>query len=220
MKKTLCFLIFVAAFALLGSKPTYAVPVIDGILSAGEWDLFNAVGLDPNEALIPDAYDLSSMKVLFQNAGGASDGIYVLLQTYATPSLVDTGIGPPPALIAFLLDSNGDLDFADNVDFYTEHKLSTGFDVFDGTDTQILNGVEGTHYKLGSVIEYYIPSSALLGFPYLNVSTFALYDNGGNAPDDRLPDLDFVTNTPEPATLFLLGSGLLSLLGLGKRFSA
>ena len=96
-----------AVLFLLGSRSTYAVPVIDGIFTAGEWDGFIAQGFDPNEALIPDSYDLSNMRVILENTGGASDGLYVLLQTYAAPSLVDTGIGPPPALVSFLLDANG-----------------------------------------------------------------------------------------------------------------
>lgn len=201
----------------LGARNAFAViPTIDGIFSVGEWDGFIGQGFDPNEAAIPDAYDLSEMRLIFEDTGGASDGLYALLLTYAAPSLVDTGVGPPPALISLLLDSNGDLDFADSVDFFTSHTLAAGFDVFDGTSALILDGVEGTHFKLASVIEYFIPESVLSGWPYSTFGSFALYDNGGDAPDDRLPNSGFTTPIPEPQTLFLFASSLLGLMGLKK----
>lgn len=212
-------LISVVLTGWMSTRNAFAVvPTIDGILTVGEWDAFIAEGFDPNEALIPNAYDLSHMKVFIEDTGSASDdGVYVLLETYAAPSLVDTGIGIPPASIGFLLDPNGDDDFADAVDFQTIHQL-TGFEVFDGTGASLLVGTEGTHFKLSSVIEYYIPSSILSGFPYGNFSSFALYDNGGDAPDDRLPNTGFTTNIPEPQTLLLLIPGLLGLMNF-KKFS-
>ncbi len=220
MKNTLCKSIFVmlALVTVFGVSRAYAVPTIDGAFGVGEWNGFVAQGFDPNEAAIPDAYDLSEMRVIFENSGGASDGVYVLLQTYAAPSLVDTGVGDPPASVGFLLDSNGDADFLDAVDFQTIHKL-TGFTVKDGTGATILTGVEGTNFKLGSVIEYFIPESVLSGWPYSSFSSFALYDNGGDAPDDRLPNSGFTTPVPEPGTFFLLTGGLLvGLIGFGRRF--
>lgn len=219
--KKMKWIILVVGFVILGTSQGYAVvPTIDGAFGVGEWDGFVAQGFDGNEVLIPDAYDLKEMRLIFEDTGGASDGLYALILTWAAPSLVDTGLGPPPASISTLLDSNGDLDFSDSVDFFTIHTLASGFDVFDGTGALILDGVEGTHFKLASVIEYFIPESVLSGWPYSSFSSFALYDNGGDSPDDRLPNSGFTGPIPEPSTWLLIGSGLLGILGFGthRRF--
>ena len=201
-----------------------AVPVIDGTITGTEWDTFVLSGSDVNEGGISDAYDISGIKLITDDDGGADDGLYILLTSYAAPSLVDTGVGFPPASIGFNLNYNGDGDFLDATDLLINHTAladGTGqtMTVRSGTGVLLFTGVEGTNFKLGSVAEYFIPKSVIGSVSPLPGSLLgeANYDNGGNESDDRLPDSGFFTPIPEPTSMVLLGLGLLGGIGSRKR---
>jgi len=203
------------------TAPALALPTIDGAIGVGEWLGAFLVGGDGNEGTIPDAYDLSGM-VLISELGGAAadDGLYVLITTYAAPSLVDLGIGVPRAAIVGNFDYDGNADFAGAVDRFFVHTSPDGsgggqtMTVFDGTGAPLFAGVAGTHFALGAAAEYFIPASigGIVPIPPTFL-TFATYDNGGDPEDDRMPNVGFFTPIPEPGSLSLMGLGLLGLFG-------
>lgn len=233
MTKQIKMLAMLLGIVALGVSSAYAVPTIDGTFTAGEWDnagySYYLDVTDPNEAGIPEVYDISHV-VLFQEFNGlalpdADDGIYLLIETFAAPSLVDAGAGAPPASISMNADFNGD----GFVDLIITHQVELGVEVLKwnrpagsvlGPETLPVNfGTEGVNFKRGTVLEYFIPSTTggapHLPFPGSFLGTI-VYDNGGDAPDDRVTGS--LVAVPEPGTFFLLGAGLLSMLGFGKKF--
>jgi hypothetical protein len=234
MTKQIKMLVVLVGLLALGVSSAYAVPTIDGSLAANEWDntgyQYYLDVTDVNEAAITNTYDIKHA-VLFQEYNGlalpdADDGIYLLIETYATPpSLTDAGAGSPPASISMNADFNGD----GFVDLVITHQIELGAEVLKwhrpagsilGAETLPVNfGVEGTNFKRGTVLEYFIPSttggSPHAPFPLSFIGT-VVYDNGGDEPDDRITGS--LVAVPEPGTFFLLGAGLLSMLGFGKKF--
>ena len=210
-------IVAVALALVLGAKVTPAaavVPTIDGILSAGEWDGFFVQAFDPNEVGIADAYDISEVRAI-NDAGG----LYLLLTTYGAPTLADQDATLlPRASVGFALDLNGNGTFTDASDRTFQHTANAAgtsqtMEVLDGTGASLYFGVEGTDFKLGSVYEYFLPG---LAFSYTSRG-FVRLDNGGDDPDDRLPDTGTFTPVPEPASMSLMGLGLLGLFGGAAR---
>lgn len=147
MKKTFSFLALLAGVALLSTSNAYAVvPQIDGSSSSfgTEWTNNSGGGtpypyylevFDINEMLgnnpsgeVPDAYDIRRAVLLqelssFSGDGDTSnDGVYLLIEVYAThPSLVDNdGLTPTPAGVSLSGDFDGDGSF----EFFAEHRPS------------------------------------------------------------------------------------------------
>lgn len=241
---------FLMTSVLLISTNVYAVPVIDGAITSGtEWsnagypyylELF-----DVNEAAILDSYDISHAVLLqeltsFSGDGDfTNDGVYLLIETYASASLADQdGAAPLGAAIALSSDFNGDGTF----DFFATHHAPTDpiggspgaqvvtvtnlagfpFPVF-GADLVASGGsfslIDGTT----SVIEYFFPSGAFgtppsppgVPFPLISIN-FATYDGSDIDPDDAVGGQ--LAIIPEPGSMFLMASGLLSMLGFGRKF--
>lgn len=208
----------VALGLVLGAQVTPAAavaPTIDGILSGGEWDGFFVQAFDPNELGIADAYDIAEVRAI-NDAGG----LYVLLTTYGAPTLADqdAGASSNTAFLELVFDYDGNGLFTDAGDRRLLHSADTAGTTQamtwkNGSGTLLLTGVEGTNFKLASVYEYFVPSEALPS----TIKGFAFLDNGGADADDRLPDVGTFTPVPEPASMSLMGLGLLGLFGGAAR---
>jgi hypothetical protein len=212
MKKLL-----VAALALpilLLASQAAATPTLDGAIVGSEWStglIVNA--FDPDESAIPDAYDIQRIALYEETAGGGiGNGAYILFQLYGIPTLTSLDTLPPidPVFYSIGFDFNLDGDYLDAVDRIVDYR-SAGLLVYNGLGSVIA----GTPlFSTGAVLEMYIPSSMYVSG---NFNGFALLDNGGAPPDDRLPDTSDFTTTPEPGSAMLLGMGLLGFAGMIRR---
>jgi hypothetical protein len=253
MKKLSVFALLIGILAL-GVSNAYAVPTIDGTLTAGEWDNtgfypYYLQVSDPNEADNQfDNMDISNVVLLQElnafsgDANAANDGVYLLIETYVTPpslSLVPLGggvIGAQQPTIRFSGDFLGD-GFSDGFNIFIRHyntdfagAAAPGSDVVDfcvGSSASctgigaVYTAVPTSNFERGTVLEYFFPTGsagtpANVPFPG-SFSGFVTYDNGAsgiNTADDLV--VGQVTAVPEPGTFFLLGAGLLSMLGFGK----
>src|SRR3989338_1907454 len=84
MKKTLVVL---ASLLVLCAGNAFAVPTVNGNIGLGEWSsglILNA--FDGEEGSIHDAYDIERVAIIMESSGGASDGMYVLIDLYGTPT--------------------------------------------------------------------------------------------------------------------------------------
>lgn len=230
MKKTLMALLLVIVTCLtFGATQAQAVPVIDGVLTPGEWDntgyayYMQAVG--PNNPAIPDSYDIFRAVLLQEFVGGASDGVYLLVETYGVPSLADLDGGVIPFANIGL---NGDFNGDGANDFFISHVSVDGTGSLASQTVTVTNPAAGVFaaplasgggvFAFGSVVEYFLPigsfGTPIAPFPGSFIGNIVYFTGdpavGGSS----------VTGSavPEPGTMMLVGSGLLSMLGLGLRF--
>lgn len=212
MMKRLMLVITTVSMLLFTANAFAVIPTIDGTNAAGEWTTDLIInGFDVNEALIPDAYDISHIAMKSEFGGLAvDDGLYILIELYGGPTFATLDpFGVAPVFYNTGLDINKDGDFLDIVDRRIDLRASSGLTVFDGLGTLISPAL-----AVGGpgVLEYFIPSGMFGGFPLSEFQTFTLLDNGGAPPDDQVPDIGFDSSVPEPGSMMLLGMGMFGLL--------
>lgn len=214
MKKVLLVLAIAVVFMGVSLSNALAVPTISGSIVGNEWDDVRMYATDPNESGIDNHYDMSISRAYWTTPGG---DMYLLLQTYDTPSLQPLGSGAN-AFVYWSLDLNGDNASDLSVRLTREVNVVLPYlPVVDGDFHYYIGATEyGTDYwAMGSVIEILIPSSELTTFDPAKFQMQITYDNAGGSGDDFLPDNGWQRTIPEPASMSLLGMGLLGAIGIG-----
>ena len=178
------------------------------------------------------------------DANYANDGIYILLQVYAPPPTLDwqsVGIGGIGITGIPTITMQGDLlgdGLSDGFNIFLRHyntdpTAGVGVDKVEvcvGSSLCLANILPwtdlvtaGGSFSRGSVLEYYIPSGTFgtppsppgTSFPSSFVGQLT-YDNGLGGPNTSDDIVIGHVAVPEPSTMFLTVTGLLSLLGAGK----
>jgi hypothetical protein len=184
---------------------------------------------------------LQELTAFSGDANTANDGVYLLIETYVNPPSLEQVplgggvIGSFQPVIRFQGDFNGD-GFSDPFNIFIRN-YNTDFagaaapanDVVDfclgssATCTGLgasYTAIPTSQFERGSVIEYFFPTGSVgtpANVPFPSSFFGAItYDNGAqgtNTADDLVVGQ---LSVPEPGTFFLLGAGLLSMLGFGK----
>ena len=208
------------AFLLSLAGNAFAVPTIDGLVSPGtEWDTGIVIDLgDPDEAGIPGKFDISRMRMIVEDSGGADDGLYILFDLYGTPTLAtdgEAGATEPFYLVELDLNQDG-IRNGDDRRLILKKILGTDtLKVFNAANTDITDG--SVDFDIDTHAEIFLPDSQFASWGILPFDTLAKLDNGMKVGEDFVPDSGFATTIPEPATMMLFGSGLLGALGFVRR---
>ena len=139
--KKMIWAVAVFGFVIMGAARGYAVPSIDGLLGAGEWDnigyTYYLNVIDPNEPdVTPDTMDIFRVTLLQElglAAGGtettastADDGVYLLIQNYVTPATLEDpdGLISQKPVVAMEGDFFGN-GTADAFNIFLRHRNTT-----------------------------------------------------------------------------------------------
>jgi len=176
-------------------------------------------------------------------AGFGDDGVYLLIEVYAPPPSLAFATGPGvTATTAPVIMLQGDLlgdGLSDGFNIFIRHFNSlpgTGLVANDivevcvgslatcGSISAVYTDLVGAggSFGRGAVLEYFLPAGTFFTppsppgtpFPFNFIGTVT-YDNGASGPNTS-DDVVMGTLIPEPGTMFLLGSSLLGMIGMGK----
>ena len=179
MKKTLTVLGFIVGALFFGASQSYAVPVIDGLLGAGEWDnigyTYYLNVFDPNESdVTPDTMDIFRVTLLQEldpafggtgtTASLADDGVYLMIQAYVTPTTLEDpdGLVSQKPVLALEGDFFGD-GTADPFNIFIRQRNTTPFNGINDPAADSLTWCFGDVFTCDPDGGGYLPFDGLVG---------------------------------------------------------
>jgi len=211
MKKVFSFVLCGLLVFGMGVVSAQASVTINGLVDGTEWAIPKVFAVDPNEVAVTDnGHDIHYLYGL----GAPSANLYVRTDMWATPSLSKESGWGNDSYVMWQFDWDGD----NSVDLSAQLVKEIDYGNADGLIHYYVGSTEYTngtvkYWGMNSIYEAMIPASHVPSFDPSLFQMRVISETASISADDNLPDRGWTKVVPEPASMAMVGLGLLGFVG-------